>query len=316
MIWTLHAILLPLTFVFGALVGSFANVCIYRLPWEKSVVWPPSCCPNCLAFIRPSDNVPILGYLALRGRCRSCGLGFSGRYAAIELLVGLLFVAVYAVDVMAEPNLMYGSEFLLALSRAAYHATLVTLLVVATFIDYDYQIIPDSVTVTGMAIALIVGALVPEIRLEPASARTIAGGLGVGVLGLVVGGGVIYAVRLLGWVLFRKEGMGLGDVTLVAMIGGFLGWQVAPLTLFLGAIIGLVHGAIRLAAILGDRLAGRASRSSAIPFGPYLSLAALILMFGWRWLWPGPLGELFRTYSEVMRFLLGSALGQVVGGPG
>lgn len=314
MIWTLHAILLPLIFVTGTLVGSFSNVCIYRLPWEKSVIWPPSCCPRCLAFIRARDNVPVLGYLALRGRCRECGTSFSGRYAAIELLVGLLFVAVYAVDVMAEPKLMYGGELLLALARAAYHAGLATLLVVATFIDYDFEIIPDSVTMTGMALGLAVGTMAPEIRMEPSQAHSALGGLWAGVLGLVVGGGVIYAVRLLGWVLFRKEGMGLGDVTLVAMIGSFLGWQVTPLVLFLGAIVGLGHGGLRLALILGDRLAGRPARTSAIPFGPYLSIAALILMFGWRWLWPGWLGELFRTYAEVGRFLIGSLLDMAVSG--
>jgi leader peptidase (prepilin peptidase)/N-methyltransferase len=200
------------------------------------------------------------------------------------------------------------------LARVGYHATLATLLVVATFIDYDYEIIPDSVTMTGMVIGLAVGTMAPEVRVSPAEALTPLGGLGAGALGLVVGGGVIYAVRLLGWVLFRKEGMGLGDVTLVAMIGSFLGWQATPLTLFLGAIVGLGHGGIRLALILGDRLAGRPARTSAIPFGPYLSLAALILMFGWRWLWPGWLGELFRTYAEVGRFLLGSLMDMAAGG--
>jgi leader peptidase (prepilin peptidase)/N-methyltransferase len=312
-IWSLHAILLPLIFVTGTLVGSFSNVCIYRLPWEKSVIWPPSCCPACLAFLPKRDNVPVVGYLLLGGRCRSCGARFSGRYAAVELLVGLIFAGFYVVDVMAEPRLMYGSELLLALARVGYHAALATLLVVATFIDYDYEIIPDSVTVTGMAIGLAIGAIVPGVRPEPNAATTALGGLGVGLLGLVVGGAVIYAVRLLGWALFRKEGMGLGDVTLVAMIGSFLGWHVAPLTLFLGAILGLVHGGFRLATIARDRLAGRAPRSSAIPFGPYLSLAALILMYGWRWLWPGQLEEMFQIYGEVARFVLGALLGRIVG---
>ena len=316
MIWTLHSILLPLTFLTGTLVGSFSNVCIYRLPWEKSVIWPPSCCPRCLTFIRPTDNVPILGYLRLGGRCRTCGLTFSGRYAAIELLVGLLFVGVYAVDVMAETKLMYGDELLLALSRAAYHACLVTLLVVATFIDYDFEIIPDSVTITGMVIALAVGTLMPEIRLAPAQAQTNLGGLGVGVLGLLIGGAVIYAVRLLGWVLFRKEAMGLGDVTLVGMIGSFLGWQVTPLILFLGALVGLGHGGIRLGFMAMDWFSGRPVRTSGIPFGPYLSLAALILMFGWRWFWPGGLEETFQIYGEVFVFLVGSLLDVVVGGSG
>lgn len=313
MLWTLHATLLPLIFVIGALVGSFSTVCIDRLPWEKSVIWPPSCCSACLAFVRPRDNVPILSALSLRGICRSCGGRFSMRYVGIELLGGLLFVGVYVVDVMFEPRLLQGSELLMALARAAYHASLATLLVVATFIDYDFEIIPDSVTVTGMAIGLGVGTLLPGIRPDPASAVTPLGGLAVGVMGLLVGGAVIYAVRVLGWILFRKEAMGLGDVTLMAMIGAFLGWQVAPLTLFLGAILGLLHGVIRLVTMVRDRLAGRRVRSSAIPFGPYLSLAALTLMFSWRWLWPGWLRGMFEVYGEVFRFLLGALLGRMVG---
>ncbi|WP_152053586.1 prepilin peptidase [Tautonia marina] len=309
-----HAIMLPLTFLIGALVGSFANVCIYRLPWEKSVIWPPSCCPACLGWIRASDNVPIVSALWLKRTCRSCGIAYSGRYLGIELLVAVLFAGIYALELMVEPQFLRDSELMERLARVAYHATLATFLVVATFIDYDYEIIPDSVTMTGMVIGLGFGTMMPGIRPVPAGAETPLGGLGVGLLGLVVGAGVIYAVRVLGWVLFRKEAMGLGDVTLVAMIGSFLGWQVTPLTLFLGAILGLVHGVIRLVTILGDRLAGRSPRSSAIPFGPYLSLAALILMLGWRWLWPGWLAELFEVYGEVARFLLGALLGRMVGG--
>ena len=165
---------------------------------------------------------------------------------------------------------------------------------VATFIDYDYQVIPDSVTITGMVLGLAVGAAAPVVRLEPAEAGSILGGLKIGVVGLLVGGGTIYAVRVLGWLLFRKEAMGFGDVTLTAMIGAFLGWEAVPLVLFLGAIVGLIHGAYRYAQILADRLAGRPSRTSEIPFGPYLSVAALALMLGWRWLWPGWLEELYR----------------------
>ncbi|WP_169978900.1 prepilin peptidase [Tautonia rosea] len=309
-----HAIMLPLVFVIGALVGSFANVCIYRLPWEKSVIWPPSCCPGCLGWIRASDNVPILSALWLKRTCRSCGIPYSGRYLAVEILVAVLFTGIYVIELMAEPQFMREPELMERLARVAYHASLATFLVVATFIDYDYEIIPDSVTVTGMVVGLSVGTMIPGIRPVPAGAETAIGGLGVGLLGLIVGAGVIYAVRVLGWVLFRKEAMGLGDVTLVAMIGSFLGWHVTPLTLFLGAILGLVHGLIRLATILRERLTGQSPRSSAIPFGPYLSLAALILMLGWRWLWPEWLAELFEVYSEVARFLLGALLGRIVGG--
>jgi len=310
MLVTLHLILLPIAFVSGALVGSFANVCIYRIPWEKSVIWPPSCCPSCLAFVAPADNVPVISWLRLKRHCRSCGAPITHRYAGIELLVALLFVAVYVVDVASEPELIRERVLGLMLARAAYHAALVTLLVVATFIDYDYQIIPDSVTVTGMVVGLAVGALEPGIRPEPASAATALGGLWVGAQGLLIGGAVIYAVRILGWFLtrFRAEAMGLGDVTLVAMIGAFLGWQVVPPVLFLGALLGLVHGVARVIRNLRSDAADHGPESRAIPFGPYLSLAAVLWMLSWRWSWSGWLAGVYETYGAVFRFLWDQAV--------
>lgn len=299
MIWPIHAILMPLWFVTGTLVGSFANVCVYRIPWQKSIFWPPSTCPNCLSAIAPRDNVPVLSWLMLGRACRACRLPIPARYPLVELTVGLLFVALYLADVLAQPDLMRTTVLPEAMLRLGYHSILATFLVVATFIDYDLQIIPDEVTVPGMLIGLGIGALAPQVRLEPADAETALGGLAVGLLGLAVGAAVIYAVRALAFVLFRKEGMGLGDVTLVGMIGAFLGWQVVPLVLFLGALLGLVHAVGRVALIIGDRIAGRPARDTAIPFGPYLSMAAFLLVVGWRWVWPGWAGPLYKTYGEV-----------------
>lgn len=303
MTWTLHAILLPLWFVTGTLIGSFANVCIYRIPWQKSIFWPPSTCPKCLTAIAPRDNLPILSWLLLGRACRACREPIPARYPLVELTVGLLFACLYMADVWAEPRLIHAGALPAAVARLLYHSALVALLVIATFIDYDLQIIPDEVTLPGMALGVGVGALWPAIRPDPGRADSPVDGLIVGVIGLAVGAGVIYAVRALGYLIFRKEGMGLGDVTLVGMIGAFLGWQAVPLTLFLGAMLGLFHAAGRMVLILGDRLAGRTARDTAIPFGPYLSMAAFLLMVSWRWLWPGWAGPLFRTYGEVAGLL-------------
>lgn len=303
MMWEFHAILMPMVFVIGTLVGSFANVCIYRIPWQKSIFWPPSTCPKCLTPIAPRDNVPIIGWLLLGRKCRSCHAPIAARYPLIELLVGVLFAVVYVTDVVMGERVLYSGALGPAFSRLGYHLALTTFLVVATFIDYDLEIIPDEVTVPGMLVGLIGGTLLPGIRLEPATAETWQGGLAVGVVGLIAGGAVIYAVRLLAFVLFRKEGMGLGDVTLVAMIGAFLGWQVVPLVLFLGALLGLGHSVLRVGLILKNKLAGRPAPSTAIPFGPYLSLAAFLLMCSWRWLWPGWAGPLYKAYGEVIALL-------------
>src|SRR4051794_24623096 len=182
-----------LVFVIGTVVGSFLNVCIYRIPWEKSVIWPGSTCPRCWTAIAPHDNIPILSWLALRGECRVCGARIAPRYPLIELLTGLLFLSFYYVDVVHGTREHYGWEIGRPLVTFGYHAILAALLVAATFIDYDLFIIPDQITVTGMVLGLGLGALFPWVRtqptaaLQPAAALTHWGGLGTGVLGLLVG---------------------------------------------------------------------------------------------------------------------------------
>ena len=307
MYWELHAILGTLTFLLGTVVGSFLNVCIYRIPWEKSVIWPESRCPKCLAAIAPRDNVPILGWLALGGACRNCRQRISARYPLIELLVGLLFLAVYLVDVATASRAMIGPAPAVPALRAAYHMALLAFLVAATFIDYDLWIIPDEVTLPGMAIGLLMAALVPAIRPELPPTATWWDGLRIGLIGWAVGGGIVWSVRILGGLAFRKEAMGFGDVTLMAMIGAFLGWQAAILTLFLGAMLGLVHALGKLAILAGKWLAGRkiSGADRELPFGPYLSMAAVLLMLGWPWLWPGWARNFFETLAVVFWWLLG-----------
>lgn len=295
-------------FALGAVVGSFVNVCVYRLPYQKSVLWPGSTCPKCLGPIAARDNVPIVGWLLLRGACRRCGLPIAPRYPLVELLVGLLFVAVYATDVVfgAPTGLLDATDFY----RLLYHLALVTCLVVATFIDYDLYIIPDEVTVTGMVLGLAIGALLPGVRPEPATASTALGGLGVGLLGWAVGGGLVWAVRVVAGLAFRREAMGFGDVTLLAMIGSFLGWQAAVLSFFLAPFFGLAHALVKALRMLAKRLTGLkiSAADREIPFGPYLSLAALTLVLTWPWLWKGWARNVFSTLSELVVLLTGGDL--------
>jgi leader peptidase (prepilin peptidase)/N-methyltransferase len=305
--WPLIVLLAMFVFAVGTIVGSFLNVCIYRIPWQKSVIWPGSRCPNCMHEIAGRDNVPIVGWLALRGECRTCGVRISPRYPLIEGLVGLLFLAAYVTDVFiaAPPNaILRNPQF--ELGMMAYHCILLSLLVAATFIDYDLMIIPDSVTVTGMVLGVGLGTLFPWIRLDPAHAETHLGGLGVGILGLAAGAGITQFVRLSFSALFRREGMGFGDVTLLAMIGAFLGWQAAVLTFFLGPFFGLAHALWKLVGYVKKRLTGAQSSSAdrELPFGPYLSMAAVALVLTWPILWTGWAKGLFASLRVVFWFLL------------
>lgn len=294
-------------FVVGTVVGSFLNVCIYRIPWQKSVVWPGSHCPRCLLPIAAHDNVPVLGWLVVRGECRRCGLPISARYPLIELMVGLLFLGAYVLDVASVGVGRWGDVDPARLVAMTYHLILIALLVVATFIDFDLFIIPDAVTVPGMVLGVALGAVAPWARPEPAHAETFLGGLGVGVLGLLAGGGLVWGVRILAGLAFGREAMGFGDVTLMAMIGSFMGWQAAVLTFFLAPFFGLGQAAVKLFVKYGKRLAGRplSSLDHELPFGPYLSMAALTLLFGWRPIWDGWAASLFETISVLSWFLLG-----------
>jgi leader peptidase (prepilin peptidase) / N-methyltransferase len=286
--WQVHAIMILGLFAVGTIVGSFLNVCIYRIPWQKSVIWPASHCPRCVHPIAPQDNIPVVSWIALRGECRTCGVGISVRYPLVEALVGLLFAGVYVADVVYGAKIPWGPLPAWIPLRVFYHLVLVALLVTATFIDYDLTIIPDQVTVTGMIIGVGLGALVPDIRPAPALAASHWAGLMVGLTGLIVGGGLTQIVRLVGSLALRREAMGFGDVTLTAMIGAFLGWQAAVLTFFIAPFFGLGHAIGKLVLYIAKRLRGRPSSSAdrEIAFGPYLSMAALALLLSWVWFWP------------------------------
>ena len=300
-------------FAIGTVVGSFLNVCIYRIPWQKSVIWPGSHCPSCLSVIAARDNIPIFGWLILRGRCRTCGSRISPRYPLIEALTGLLFVAVYVVDVhWGSPPWSGANPY----ASVAYHALFVALLIAATFIDYDLYILPDAITVTGMIVGLAIGVLVPEARLDP-SARTLAvvttyrAGLIMGVQGLLIGGGMVWIIRIIAGAVLRREAMGFGDVMLLGMIGAFLGWQAAVTAFFLGAFYALAHASGKAVRSIAKWLRGVKLKGTdhEIPFGPYLSMAALTLMLGWPWVWWGGGKTFFDSLAVAFWFLIGQDTG-------
>ncbi len=306
-------------FFVGTVVGSFLNVCIYRIPWEKSVIWPGSRCPWCYSPIAAMDNVPIWSWLALRGECRSCGAPISARYPLVELLVGVLFAGLFYADVVCGPRGSWGYDLGRPLATLAYHALLVALLVAATFIDYDLYVIPDEITITGMILGVLLGTLFPWTRVEPAYAATHVEGFKVGLIGLLVGAGLMELVRrianyvatLIVSIINRKhtpiEAMGMGDVTLMGMIGAFLGWQVAVLTFFVGPFFGFAQ-ACRKIIIKIKKLIMRQqllSTDRELPFGPYLSMGATALLLSWRWAWTVFFRDVFKTLWWLFWHLLG-----------
>jgi leader peptidase (prepilin peptidase)/N-methyltransferase len=307
--WQILAILGVGYFLIGTVVGSFLNVCIYRIPWQKSLIWPGSRCPFCLSAIASRDNIPVVSWLALRGECRACGASIAVRYPLVEALTGFLFLGAYVVDVIEGPTGPWKQVPAVQLLAAAYHATFLALLVAATFIDYDLMIIPDEVTATGMVLGVGIGALWPEVRPLPGAWPHITSlqGLWVGVIGLAVGAGLTFFVRQTFSFVFRREAMGLGDVTLMGMIGASLGWQAAVLTFFIGPFLGLGHAAWKLLKYLKKRLSGDqlSGADREIPYGPYLSMAAALLFFSWKWIWPICDRHLFNPLYVIFWWMLG-----------
>jgi leader peptidase (prepilin peptidase)/N-methyltransferase len=255
-------------FLFGANVGSFLNVVAHRVPLGLSVVRPRSRCPACRTPVRAIDNVPILSWLLLRGRCRGCKGGISVRYPAVEALVGLL--AAYAVRVIvlgsgappedAAPWVHAAAVFAVTAAMAA-----------AALIDVDHRILPDSITIPGMWIAPVLAALVPELTLGadrampawlPAQCPLRLAAMILSVVGIAAGAGVVWTLGAVGSRVFGKEAMGFGDVKYLGMIGGAVGPAGAVLALVVAAFAGSVAGLVRVVL----------TRDRYIPFGPFLAI--------------------------------------------
>jgi leader peptidase (prepilin peptidase) / N-methyltransferase len=242
-------------FAFGAIVGSFLNVVIHRYPREESIVFPPSRCPHCKAPIRPYDNVPILSYLWLRGRCRDCRAPISIRYPLVELANALFYVAVIQRT---------GLSFLFFPI-----ATIVSMIIVLIYVDAEIQILPDVVTIPAIAIGLAL-SLIPASNLAPY--LLLATSWQDSLLGAAVGAGLLTALILGYWLIRRVEGMGWGDVKMMAMIGALLGFAGVPAVMLLASVAG---------AMIGVPLALRHEKGMqvALPFGVFLGFATIAVLF-------------------------------------
>ncbi len=237
-LWLIYAGLL------GAVVGSFLNVVVYRLPLGQSVVSPPSRCPKCGNRLQWFDNIPILGWLLLGGRCRKCKNSISIQYPVVELITAVLFVLVVW---LTPPGPLLATRLLL-----------VCILVVLFGIDLEHQILPNSITLPGIVAGVLLSIIAPP-------------GVRDALIGVVVGGGILYTIAWGYYLWRREEGLGMGDVKMLAMVGAFLGWKAVLVTLvfasFSGAIIGVGMIAMQ-----------RGNMKLALPFGTFLSLGALIAM--------------------------------------
>jgi leader peptidase (prepilin peptidase) / N-methyltransferase len=234
-----------LIFVLGLIVGSFSNVCIYRIPRNESVIYPASHCPKCRTKIKPVDNIPLLSYILLKGRCRNCGSKISIQYPVVEFLTGLIYLIIYLIYGLNIQSLVY-----IILSSA---------LIIITFIDLQEQMIPDVISLPGIVVGLILSFIVPYMSFINSA------------LGALVGGGIILIIAWVGSIIFKKEAMGGGDVKLTAMIGAFLGWRYTIISLFWGFFLGALIGIILIMTKIKKR-------EDAIPFGPFIALGSIITL--------------------------------------
>jgi leader peptidase (prepilin peptidase)/N-methyltransferase len=233
-------------FIFGAVVGSFLNVCIFRIPVKTSIIKPLSQCPHCHHPVYFYDNIPIISFIMLRGKCRDCGGKISWRYPLVELITAALALLLFL-------------QFGLTLKFLTFFI-FTAVLIVITFIDLDHQIIPDVLTLPGIPIFFLLAIFVVKVPWLEA------------LIGLLIGGGMLFAIAFVYQLITKREGMGGGDIKLLAMIGGFLGWKslifILLVSSFSGAIVGIAAMVIQ-----------KQDMKYAIPFGPFLSVAAVAYLF-------------------------------------
>ncbi len=233
--------------LFGLLIGSFLNVCIYRLPLDQSIVWPASRCTACGRELSWYENIPVLSYAALGGRCRTCRARISLMYPVIETLTAVMFVATYAV---------FGLSWLLAI-RTAFGCAMIVLFV----IDLQHQILPNEITLGGIVVGLAASLVAPP-------------GWRDALIGAAAGGGILWLVAWTYRAVRHQDGLGFGDVKMLAMIGAFLGWKLMVLTLASASILGSLTAGVLM-------VAGRAGLQSKLPLGTFLAVAAIFAsLFG------------------------------------
>jgi leader peptidase (prepilin peptidase)/N-methyltransferase len=238
----------------GACIGSFLNVCIYRIPLGKSIIAPASRCAACGIELPWKYNIPILAWFLLRGRCACKLTRLSFRYPLVEALTAVLFLWLWN----SYPPLLASVYILMACG-----------LVIATFVDIDLFIIPDRISLGGIVVGLILSTLIPELHGQ----ATWRAGLVHSAVGMVTGGGILIGIAILGALIFRKEAMGMGDIKLLAAMGAFLGWQAVLFIIAASSIVGALYGILQM-------LRKQTRWGMPIPFGPFLALAALAYVLG------------------------------------
>ena len=241
-----------IVFIFGLLFGSFANVCIYRMPREMSIVFPPSHCTKCNNPILWYDNIPILSYLILKGKCRKCGDKISIRYPLVEAACGLLFVLMFFVT---------GLTYMLPV-----FCFFAFCMLVITMIDFDFQIIPDEFSI-GLIIVGLLTSFLNSFLGTSSLERFLQS-----ILGCVAGGGSLIALAIIGKFMFKQDAMGGGDIKLMAGVGAFIGWQRVLFAIFIAAFIGSVVGITLI-------VAKKMKKRDMMPFGPCLAVASLLTLF-------------------------------------
>lgn len=256
-----EALKLIFVFAFSASIGSFLNVCIWRIPNGLSIVTPASMCPGCKSPISFYDNIPILSYLILGGKCRSCSSSISIEYPLVELVTGLLGVGLFL-------RFGFTPEFF---QMALFTAALVTL----TVIDLHHRILPNVITLPGIPIGFLSMLILAYFAGGGSGAAVLPGLKEAAIdsgIGILIGGGILLLIAEAYVRLTGKEGMGGGDVKLLAMVGAFLGWKAVLFTLFVSSVLGSIIGGALMLSL------GKDSKY-AIPFGPFLSLGALVHVF-------------------------------------
>lgn len=246
--------------ILGAIIGSFLNVCIYRLPKKESIIFPGSQCPFCCKPIRLYDNIPIISYLILKGKCRFCRKAISLKYPLVETLNAVFYLLLFYKFGWSWDTLAYG--------------LFISVLLIISFIDLEHRIIPDELSLPGIVVGFAASFLIKQ--LTPLSS----------LLGILLGGGFLFLVAAGYEKLMHKEGMGGGDIKLIAMIGAFVGWQGIPFIILASSLLGAIIGIVFMVVEKKDT-------QYAIPFGPFLSLAAVL------YLYIGP--ELMRWYLALGR---------------
>ena len=263
-----YVFLTVLCFFWGACIGSFLNVCIYRIPRDLSVVTPRSFCPHCRKPIAGYHNIPIISFLALRGKCRACGSAITARYVLVELLTAVLFLIIWLKLERPDGRQVLGLTAMSDWKLVPIYWLVVSGLILGTFVDFEHLIIPDRVTLGGIVAGILLSVVAPSLH----GKEDMLSGLLWSAIGAAAGWGLLRAVAVLGKLAFRRDAMGFGDIKLLGAIGAFLGWQAILFTVLLSSLIGSIVGILLV-------LARMKKMQSKIPYGPYLALAAVLWIF-------------------------------------